>query len=38
MKKNAALQAVIAQQSESATYSDLGQVPNVLGSLLSKRV
>jgi len=38
MKKNAALQAVIAQQSESATYSGLGQVPNVLGSLLSKRV
>ncbi len=38
MKKNAALQAIIAQQSESATYSELGQVPSVLGSLLSKKV
>ncbi len=38
MKKNAALQAIIAQESESATYSELGQVPSVLGSLLSKKV
>lgn len=38
MQKNAALQATIAQQSASATYSERGQVPSVLGSLLSRKV
>ena len=38
MQKNAALQATVAQQSASATYSDRGHVPSVLGSLLSKKV
>lgn len=38
MQKNAALQATVAQQSASATYSDRGQIPGVLGSLLSKKV
>jgi hypothetical protein len=37
-QKNAALQATVAQQSASATYSDRGQVPSVLGSLLSRKV
>ncbi len=37
-QKNAALQATVAQQSASATYSDRGQIPGVLGSLLSKKV
>ena len=38
MQKNAALQATVAQQSASATYSERGHVPSVLGSLLSKKV
>ncbi len=38
MQKNAALQATVAQQSASATYSDRGHVPSVLGSLRSKKV
>ncbi len=37
-QKNAALQATVAQQSASATYSERGQVPSVLGSLLSRKV
>ena len=37
-QKNAALQALIAQESDSATYSNQGQVPGVLGSLLSRKV
>lgn len=36
-QKNAALQAVVAQQEDSATYSDRGQVPSVMGSLLSRK-
>ncbi|MEY4083939.1 MAG: hypothetical protein RL483_1308 [Pseudomonadota bacterium] len=36
--KNAALMASLAQQSESATYSARGQVANVLGNLLSRKV
>lgn len=36
-QKNAALQAVVAQQAASATYSDRGQVPGVMGSLLSRK-
>jgi hypothetical protein len=38
IQKNAALRAVIAQESDSATYSDKGDVPNVMGSLLSRKV
>jgi hypothetical protein len=36
--KNSALMASLAQQSESATYSARGQVANVLGNLLSRKV
>jgi hypothetical protein len=36
--KNSALMASLAQQSESATYSAKGQVANVLGNLLSRKV
>lgn len=38
MQKNAALQANMAQQSHAATYSGRGQIPGVLGSLLSRKV
>jgi len=36
--KNSALMASLAQQSDSATYSSRGQVANVLGNLLSRKV
>ena len=36
-QKNAALQALLAQESASATYSDRGMVPSVLGTLLSRK-
>ena len=38
MQKNAALQAFIAQQSDSATYSSSGSIPNLTGGVLSRKV
>jgi hypothetical protein len=38
MQKNAALQAFMAQQSDSATYSSSGSIPNLTGGVLSRKV
>ncbi len=38
LQKNAALQAYIAQQSDSATYSNKGAIPGVGSGILSKKV
>jgi len=38
IQKNAALQAYIAQQSDSATYSNKGSIPGVESGILSKKV
>lgn len=38
MQKNAALQAFMAQQSDSATYSSSGGIPNLTGGVLSRKV
>ncbi len=38
MQKNAALQAFMAQQSDSATYSSSGSIPNLSGGVLSRKV
>ncbi len=38
IQKNAALQAYVAQQSDSATYSNKGSIPGVGSGILSKKV
>ena len=38
IQKNAALQAYVAQQSDSATYSNKGSIPGVESGILSKKV
>ena len=37
IQKNAALQAYVAQQSDSATYSNKGSIPGVESGILSKK-
>ena len=38
IQKNAALQAYVAQQSDSATYSNKGSIPGVGSGILSRKV
>lgn len=38
IQKNAALQAFVAQQSDSATYSNKGAIPGIESGILSRKV